>query len=168
MNRAVFVKCDVTSWEDQVSVFKVAKEKSPNGRIDVVIANAGIYGPDALDGELRFYRCREPILGPFADKTAKTAGLDAPEPTKPVTKLLDVNLIGVIYTAKLAGWYFNNQDAGDRCLILVSSIMGYIDTQGSSIYSAAKHGVRGLMTCLRRKGLVRVNCLAPWYDGELL
>ncbi|KAL1899227.1 hypothetical protein Sste5346_003150 [Sporothrix stenoceras] len=41
--------------------------------------------------------------------------------------------------------------------------MGYIDTQGSSVYSAAKHGVRGVMTCLRRKGLVRVDCLAPWF-----
>ncbi|KAK1761629.1 hypothetical protein QBC33DRAFT_582249 [Phialemonium atrogriseum] len=138
-DRAVFVKCDVTNWEEQVNVFKVAREKAPNGRIDVVIANAGIYGPDALDG------------------------LDDPEPKKPATKLLDVNLIGVIYTSKLAGWYFHHQDEGDCCLILISSIMGYIDTQGSSVYSAAKHGVRGLMACLRRKGLVRVNSVAPWF-----
>lgn len=68
----------------------------------------------------------------------------------------------MIYTSKLAGWHFHHQDEGDCCLILISSIMGYIDTQGSSVYSAAKHGVRGLMTCLRRKGLVRVNTVAPW------
>ncbi|OAP57926.1 hypothetical protein AYL99_08664 [Fonsecaea erecta] len=138
-DRAVFVQCDVTSWEEQENLFKVAKNKSPNGGIDVVIANAGIYGPDTLDG------------------------LSDDEPKKPVTKLLDVNLRGVIYTSKLGGWYFHHQDGGDRCLILVSSIMGYIDTQGSSVYSAAKHGVRGLMTCLRRKGLLRVNCIAPWF-----
>lgn len=40
----------MTNWEEQVNVFKIAKEKAPNGKIDVVIANAGIYGPDALDG----------------------------------------------------------------------------------------------------------------------
>lgn len=141
-NRTAFVKCDVTSWEQQVEVFKVAREKSPNGRIDIVIANAGIYGPDVLEG------------------------LHDGEPQKPSTKMLDVNLVGVLYTAKLAGWHFHHDTASessDRCLILVSSIMGYIDTQGSSIYSAAKHGVRGIMTCLRRKGLVRINCLAPWF-----
>ncbi|KAL2827252.1 putative short chain dehydrogenase/ reductase [Aspergillus pseudoustus] len=141
-DRVVYVKCDVTKWEDQVTVFETARARSPNGGIDIVIANAGIYGPDALDG------------------------LTDASPAKPETKLLDVNLVGVIYTSKLAGWHFANQDqAGDRdrCLILVTSIMGYIDTQGSSVYSAAKHGVRGLMTCLRRKGVVRVNCLAPWF-----
>ena len=141
-DRTAFVKCDVTSWEDQVEVFRVAREKAPNGRIDVVIANAGIYGPDVLDG------------------------LDDDAPQKPVTKLLDVNLVGVLYTSKLAGWHFHHgttSESSDQCLILVSSIMGYIDTQGSSIYSATKHGVRGIMTCLRRKGLVRVNCLAPWF-----
>ncbi|CAK7223818.1 hypothetical protein SEUCBS140593_005360 [Sporothrix eucalyptigena] len=140
-DHTVFVQCDVTSWEQQVEVFRVAREKSPNGRLDVVIANAGIYGPDVLDG------------------------LDDDEPQKPSIKLLDVNLVGVLYTAKLAGWHFHHDKTkdGDRCLILVSSIMGYIDTQGSSVYSAAKHGVRGVMTCLRRKGLVRVNCLAPWF-----
>lgn len=44
------MQCDVVKWEDQARLFKVAKEKSPNGGIDVVIANAGIYGPDTLDG----------------------------------------------------------------------------------------------------------------------
>ncbi|KAF9888862.1 hypothetical protein FE257_008231 [Aspergillus nanangensis] len=138
-SRSYFVKCNVTSWEDQVRLFQVARGKSPTGGIDVVIANAGIYGPDVLEG------------------------LGDDEPRKPDTKALDVNLVGVMYTAKLAGWYFHHQEPRDRCLILNSSIMGYIDTQGSSVYSAAKHGVRGLMTCLRRKGVVRVNCLAPWY-----
>ena len=91
-------------------------------------------------------------------------GIDELEPTEPNLKLVDVNLIGVIYTAKLAAHYFHRQprETFDRCLIVVGSIMGFIDTQGSSIYGAAKHGVRGLMCCLRRKGALRVNLLAPW------
>lgn len=94
-----------------------------------------------------------------------SAGLDGDEPTEPNLKLIEINLFGVIHTAKLAAFYFNRQegDARDKCLILVTSIMGYIDTQGSSLYGASKHAVRGLMCCLRRKGVLRVNALAPWY-----
>lgn len=41
--------------------------------------------------------------------------------------------------------------------------MGYIDTNGSPTYGAAKHGVRGLMKVLRRRSGLRVNVVAPWY-----
>ncbi|KNG86138.1 hypothetical protein ANOM_005460, partial [Aspergillus nomiae NRRL 13137] len=147
--RTVFVKCDVSSWDDQVNLFRVAKEKAPNGRIDAVIANAGIYGPDILEGAVS-----RPLI--------VASRLSEEQPTKPNTSMLNVNLIGVMYTTRLAAWHFDRQNSIDPCVILVSSIMGYIDTQGSSVYSAAKHGVRGLMTCLRRKKTIRVNCLAPW------
>lgn len=151
-----FTQCDVTKWDDQVSLFKFAKDKSPNGAIDIVIANAAVYGPDALTG--RF----SAVPRVFYSDTDLPAGIEDDEPSKPETKVLEVDLFGVLYTTKLAGWYFYHQKQPDPCLVLITSIMGYIDTQGSSVYSAAKHGVRGLMTCLRRKGLVRVNCLAPW------
>ena len=42
--------------------------------------------------------------------------------------------------------------------------MGYLDTNGSPTYGAAKHGVRGLMKVLRRRSGLRVNVVAPWYD----
>ncbi|RDL30985.1 Uncharacterized protein BP5553_09774 [Venustampulla echinocandica] len=140
-SKALFVKCDVRVWEDQVAVFKTAIEHSPKHGIDIVIANAGVYGPDILEG------------------------IDEDEPSPANLKLIEINLFGVIHTAKLAAFYFNKQprESFDRCLILVTSIMGYIDTQGSSLYGASKHGVRGLMACLRRKGLMRVNALAPWF-----
>lgn len=41
--------------------------------------------------------------------------------------------------------------------------MGYLDTNGSPTYGSAKHGVRGLMKCLRRRAGLRVNVVAPWY-----
>lgn len=151
-----FAQCDVTKWEDQVNLFKHAKAKSPNETIDIVIANAAVYGPDALTGR---FSAMPHVLCP---ETNRTTGIEDDEPSKPETKVLEVDLFGVLYTTKLAGWYFHHQKQSDPCLVLITSIMGYIDTQGSSVYSAAKHGVRGLMACLRRKGLVRVNCLAPW------
>ena len=43
-----FVKSDVTSWDDQLAVFKSAVAQSPNKGVDVVVANAGISGPDVL------------------------------------------------------------------------------------------------------------------------
>lgn len=43
-----FVKTNVTSWADQLAVFKTAVSSSPSGRVDIVIANAGISGSDAV------------------------------------------------------------------------------------------------------------------------
>jgi NAD(P)-dependent dehydrogenase (short-subunit alcohol dehydrogenase family) len=39
---AQFVKCDTTSWENQVSMFEAAIAHSPHKSCDIVIANAGI------------------------------------------------------------------------------------------------------------------------------
>lgn len=36
------IKCDVTSWEDQSTLFESAINFSPTGTIDIVIANAGL------------------------------------------------------------------------------------------------------------------------------
>ena len=43
-----FVKCNVTVWVDQLAAFKTAISSSPSGRVDVVIANAGISGGDPV------------------------------------------------------------------------------------------------------------------------
>jgi NAD(P)-dependent dehydrogenase (short-subunit alcohol dehydrogenase family) len=51
---------------------------------------------------------------------------------------------------------------GDRCLILKSSLAGYIDIVGIPLYQSAKYAVRGLMHNLRRLDYMRVNVIAPW------
>ena len=43
-----FVKCNVTIWADQLAVFKTAISSSSSGKIDIVIANAGISGGDSV------------------------------------------------------------------------------------------------------------------------
>jgi NAD(P)-dependent dehydrogenase (short-subunit alcohol dehydrogenase family) len=43
-----FIKTNVTSWADQLAVFKTAVSSSPSGRVDIVIANAGISGSDTV------------------------------------------------------------------------------------------------------------------------
>jgi NAD(P)-dependent dehydrogenase (short-subunit alcohol dehydrogenase family) len=84
---------------------------------------------------------------------------------EPDLKILNINLIGVMYSAKLAMHYFNqqrNDSKCDRCLILKSSLAGYIDLPGIPLYQTAKYGVRGLMHTLRRLDFVRVCVIAPW------
>jgi len=144
--------CDVTNWDNQARMFEEAVGKSPTGRIDIVVANAGISGQDPI----------------FVEDSAST-------PQKPDLKILDINLIGAMYTVKLALFYFRKQfnsavaeGAGsiDSSLVLQGSLAGYVDQPGSPQYNASKFGLRGTMRCLRRTSLqhgTRVNYIAPWY-----
>lgn len=146
-DKAHFVHCDVLKWQDQLHLFLTALDKSPSKTIDIVIANAGISGLDDL-----------------ASDDTEING----QPKEPNVDQINVNLIGVIYTAKLALHYLPLQTESpdrDRCLILISSIAGYVDKPGSPQYNASKFGVRGLMRCLRTtmpEQKMRVNLLAPW------
>ncbi|KAH0145660.1 hypothetical protein KCU67_g12555, partial [Aureobasidium melanogenum] len=63
-----FVRCDTTSWEDQVHLFDAAKAFSPTKEIHHVVANAGISTKDEV------FR------------------LDENRPQKPGLKTIDVNL----------------------------------------------------------------------------
>lgn len=89
------------------------------------------------------------------------------EPVQPDLRILNTNLIGVVYTAKLAVHYLSRNTLGsDRCLIMTASLAGYLDQPGSPQYCGAKWGVRGLMRSLRRtcpKYDMRVNIIAPWF-----
>lgn len=68
-----FKKCDVSSWEELSAAFKEIYLGA--GRIDVVMANAGITGASGIGHDM--------------------AAED--EPLKPSTRTLDVNLVSVIY-----------------------------------------------------------------------
>ncbi|KAF4332260.1 short-chain alcohol dehydrogenase [Fusarium beomiforme] len=127
---AKFVKCDVTSWEDQLAMFKSAIANSPNNAIDIVVANAGINGPDeAFNIE------------------------DSDEPSELVQKILHIDLIGVIYTLKLARHYVMKHPLNahhDRCFIWVC---------------------RALMRYVRRRTIIdgiRMNLTGPWYVGTTI
>ncbi|EXJ81264.1 hypothetical protein A1O3_07554 [Capronia epimyces CBS 606.96] len=144
-----FVKCNVIIWADQLAVFKTALSSSPSGRVDIVIANAGISGADSV-----FWN-----------------DVEAEEPEEPKLNVLNVNLTGVLYTTKLALHYFRRQNALnkgeplDQVLILQGSLAGYIDLPGALQYAASKYGLRGIMKSLRRtewEHNIRVAYIAPW------
>lgn len=46
--KAQFIHCDVYSWEEQIRMFEAAIGNSPSKSCDIVIANAGLAGPDSL------------------------------------------------------------------------------------------------------------------------
>lgn len=89
-------------------------------------------------------------------------------PVKPDLSIVDINLYGVLYTAKLANHYFRRQEISpsrDRCLILISSTAGYLDFPGGPLYQVSKFGVRAIMRSLRWTSWqesIRVNVVAPW------
>ncbi|KIW78554.1 hypothetical protein Z517_08392 [Fonsecaea pedrosoi CBS 271.37] len=146
-----FVKADVTKWEDQVQVFNAAKAKSPHNSVDVVIANAGISGADILHK---------------VD--------DSDEAVKPELSIVNIDLIGVMYTLKLARHYFARQpdtEERDRCFMITASLAGFMDLPESPQYTAAKWGCRGLMRCLRRTSVLdktRYNNICPWFISSAI
>lgn len=149
-DKAQFVVCDVTQWKPQLAMFKHALAHSPNHRVDIVIANAGIAGFDDV----------------FHNKP------ELEEPEEPMLNIVKVNGLGVMYTSKLALHYFHRQfqvdpqASQDQLLILQGSLAGYVDLKGAVQYGFCKWGMRGMMRNLRRTEHAyntRVNYIAPGY-----
>lgn len=160
---ASFQQCNVTEWKgsssipfsgttdlpfkDQLNLFKLALSKSPSQTVDIALANAGINREDDI----------------YVQKTQPDG-----DPIEPDLSILNTNLIGVMYTAKLALYYFPKCPDGenrDRSLILTGSMASFLDQPRSPQYNASKWGLRGLMRSIRRTGPkenVRVNLIAPW------
>jgi len=161
-----YQRCDVTSWADQVALFKAAVQASPTGGIDAVVASAGI---GMVGGQPGF---------------DNPGDLDQdPPPPPPPLHVLDVNLTGVMYTAHLAlFWLPKNEEklrkggeeegfkttprTRDRHLLLVSSVAGLSPLPGATVYSVSKHAVLGLFRTLRatvRHLGIRCNVLCPYF-----
>ncbi|OQE28316.1 hypothetical protein PENSTE_c003G06904 [Penicillium steckii] len=146
-----FVNCDTSNWDDQARLFQEAESFSPTGKIHFVVANAGIHRKDEV----------------FA-----YAG-DGNEPEKPDLSTINVNIIGTLYTAKLASHYFIKQNGQqpspsqeDTCLIMIGSGAAFLDCPRAPQYCATKWAMRGIMHSLRRTAFYygsRVNIISPWY-----
>lgn len=132
-----FVRCDVTSYQQQLQLFAVAEESF--GGIDIVVANAGISDPhDVFDPSVNLQ-------------------------DEPSLKEIDVNLKGVIYTAKIGMFYLRKRGGGS--LVLVSSIAGFKESPAMTPYGASKHGVIGVLRGLRMTAInenIFVNAICPW------
>lgn len=130
------MKCDVTVWEDQVQLFDEAAKLSSSGKVDFVVANAGIIHSDdvfTFDG-------KPTTTQRFGSDSSSPGAKDGPK--KPSLDIVDVNLHGALYTAKLAMHYFVEQNGTDihpaqtdTCLVLIGSGAAYLDCPRGPQYS---------------------------------
>lgn len=130
--KALAVKANVTSDDDMKALFEKAWDTF--GRIDVVVANAGVinfgYTWELTDAQ--------------------------------VQKVIDIDLIGTWRTDKYAAIYMKKQGFGR--IINISSTSGMYGTPQLATYCMAKWGVRGLTKTLAQElkgtGIV-VNTVCP-------
>ncbi|MCJ1380407.1 hypothetical protein MMC17_003510 [Xylographa soralifera] len=147
----LFMKTDVSKYEDNLALFKTAYETF--GKVDHAMSIAGIVEQ-----------------GNWFDPALTIESVEK-VPTKAV---LDVNLLGVLYFARIASVYLrqNRKEGEDKSLTLLSSVAGFKESPGLFVYQAAKHGVLGLMRTLRPylpvACNIRVNAICPWMTATAI
>ncbi|SHG71587.1 NADP-dependent 3-hydroxy acid dehydrogenase YdfG [Jatrophihabitans endophyticus] len=142
---ALVIEADVAD-ESAVGA-AVARTVAELGRLDTVVANAGVM-----------------LLGPVADA-----------PTEEWRRMVNLNVLGLMYTAHaalphlLAAAEDGPRGVGD--LVLVSSVAGRVARNGSGVYNATKHAVGAFGEALRQEVTqrhVRVALVEPGaVDTEL-
>ncbi|CAG9940682.1 unnamed protein product [Clonostachys rosea f. rosea IK726] len=149
-----YLRCNVVEWEDQVGLFDAAVRLSPTGAMDIVVPNAGVLiAADAWGFE-----------HPTLDE--KSGRLNPPN-----TRILDVNITGVVYTTHLALHHLprNTARGSDRAILLIGSVASFMPLPGQAFYAMSKHAVMGLFRSLRATAFphgVRVNMVAPYYVAQ--
>ncbi len=126
---------DVTNELDLKKVFDFIETNY--GRIDLVVANAGIAG--------------------VVEDLAITSNIS-------FDQIISVNLFGVFLTCKFASEKMIAAKSG--CIITTSSIFGVEPAKGASVYSASKAAVIALCKSLALELApygIRVNSIAPGY-----
>jgi NADP-dependent 3-hydroxy acid dehydrogenase YdfG len=136
--QALVIEADATD-EEQVRA-AVAQTVAEFGRLDIVIANAGVM-----------------LLGPIVDA-----------PVEEWTRMVQLNLLGLMYTTHAALPHLLGAAAQDprqvADLVLISSVAGRVAREGSGAYNATKHAVGAFGEALRQEVTrrhVRVSLVEP-------
>jgi ribitol 2-dehydrogenase len=131
-SESVVVLADMTSPKDIRTIVERAIDRF--GRIDILLANAGIYiSGDVVDGEPDAW-----------------------------DQLISTNVTGVFRLVHAVLPYLLAQKSGD--ILVTSSISGHQAIHWEPVYSASKHAVQSFVHGLRRQLLttgVRVGAVAP-------
>ncbi|KAH7125417.1 hypothetical protein B0J11DRAFT_306186 [Dendryphion nanum] len=142
-SHTLFHPCNITSWSSLRTGFALGHAKF--SRIDSVFINAGI----AEHGD-QF----------FTDDLDTSGHLKEPD-----HRVLNVDLDAAADTTKLAIHYLrkNGKQSGGT-IVLTASLAGYLASAGAPLYSAAKHGVVGLMRALKQECAklgIAISVVAP-------
>lgn len=141
-NKIKFIKCDLTNEEEIIAMIEqIIKE---NGRIDVLINNAGITGiPERNSTDLDILWQNH-------------------------LKVFEVNVTsGFLVTKYAAKYMINKSDPKNDCngnIILLSSIFGHEGSSGFTTYAGSKTAFLGMTLPLARelgKYRIRVNSICP-------
>jgi (+)-trans-carveol dehydrogenase/(-)-trans-carveol dehydrogenase len=132
--RIVTSRVDVT--DEDALTNALADGVAELGRLDIAVANAGIGGPNVPVEEY---------------------------PAQAFRDVVEVDLTGVFLTAKAAIPHIRRTGEGGA-LVLISSALGLRGNPNTVAYTAAKHGVVGLMKVLAQElapDRIRVNSVHP-------
>ena len=149
-DQAIFIPTDILSWTDMTALFSKAKEHF--GRIDIVVANAGL---------MESHRLFDAPLDNNGD----------PEEPKEHHRVIDVNVKGTMNTLLLAMHHMKQQQSLPHSqhrgsIVLIASTSGYFGATGNMAYVASKHAVVGLLRASQKtaaKNNIRVNAVAPYF-----
>ena len=129
-----FLKVDVSKYEDNLKLFKTAFEMY--GRVDHAMSIAGIVEQgNWFDPKLGIEDVGKVSL-PLGFEGVVKGLMRNQVPTKVV---LDVNLLGVLYFARIAAVYLrqNRKEGEDKSLLLLSSVAGFKETPGLFVYQVS-------------------------------
>ncbi|KAH7386432.1 hypothetical protein BKA64DRAFT_735354 [Cadophora sp. MPI-SDFR-AT-0126] len=136
-----FQKCDISNWEEQVSVFETVYKHF--GSVDVVCANAGVSE-----------------IGKFLEREEEGEG-----PRKPGLKTLNINLLGTLYSIKLAVYYMRKNTSSQKGqIICTASNAGLYPFPIAPMYGITKHAVVGAVRSLAKpleEDGIRINGICP-------
>ncbi|CAK7236775.1 hypothetical protein SCUCBS95973_009725 [Sporothrix curviconia] len=149
-DRAIFVPADILSWADMKNLFRTAV--ATFGRVDVVVANAGIMETkpvldlDAVDADGELLESREAF------------------------RVIDVNVKGTLNTIRMGLHTMRSNPAKHSghggSIVLLASTSGYFGGTGVTAYIASKHAIVGLLRSCQATAAqcgVRLNAVAPFY-----
>jgi len=142
--QCAYQRCDVTDWDDQISLFELAFAKF--GSVDIVVANAGVAE-----------------LGSFNKPQIANGNL-----RKPSLKTIEVNFMGVMYTTHIGLYYMkkNKPEGSLKSIIFLGSMASWQSIVGAPLYSASKHAVLGFMRSIYPLCLahgIRVGVIHPFF-----
>jgi NADP-dependent 3-hydroxy acid dehydrogenase YdfG len=136
--RALAIEADV--GDRAAAEAAVQRTVDELGRLDTLVNNAGVM-----------------LLGPIADA-----------PIEEWERMVDVNVLGLMYCARAALPHVVRAAAGDprqvADILNVSSVAGRVARKGSGVYNLTKHGVGAFSESLRQELAgrhVRVSLVEP-------
>jgi NADP-dependent 3-hydroxy acid dehydrogenase YdfG len=134
---ALPIEADVSEREQAEAT--VARAVEELGRLDVLVNNAGVM-----------------LLGPMLEA-----------PVEEWEQMIEVNLLGLMYTAKAAIPHLLEAAEGERGvadMVNISSVAGRVARRGSGVYNATKFGVGAFSESLRQEVTrrhVRISLVEP-------